>query len=160
MKDNVLAIGRISRAMFDGAPGEHQRTHSAAGLAKTAHSSLFPDMFTNLVVFLHHVCQWINKNREQTGEIVRVAMQQQKTSLRRDGYADLIGDRETATSLETFFGKKYLNVTKQFRAVARGQLVKKDNVTLNQCQPFFRKRPRSQATPPYLLQELKDHMKM
>jgi hypothetical protein len=80
--------------------------------------------------------------------------------LRRDSHADLIGDLETATSLETFFGKNDLNVTKQFRAVARGQLVKKDNVTLNQCQPFFRKGARSQATSPSLLQELKDHMKM
>jgi len=32
--------------------------------------------------------------------------------LRRDRHADLIGDRETATSFEAFFGKKYLNVTK------------------------------------------------
>ena len=76
MKDNILTIGRISRAMFDGAPGKDQRTHSTAGLAETTHSPLFPNMLTNLVVFLHHVCQWINKNREQTGEIVRPAMQQ------------------------------------------------------------------------------------
>src|SRR5882762_1348148 len=76
MKDNVLTVGGISRAVFDSAPGKHQRTHSAAGLAKTTHRPLFPDMFTNLVVFLHHVCQWINEDREQTGEIVRVAMQQ------------------------------------------------------------------------------------
>jgi len=80
--------------------------------------------------------------------------------LRRNGYADLIRDLEAATSLETFFGKKHLNMTKQLRAVAHGQLVKKHNVTLNQLQPFLRKLSRSQATPPLLLQELKDHMKM
>src|SRR4029453_1968831 len=112
MKNNVLPVGRIGRAMFDGAPGEDQRTHPAAGLAKATHSPLFPNMLTNLVIFLHHVCQRINKNREQTGEIVRVAMQQQKTSLRRDGHANLIRDRETATSFDTFFSKKYLNVPK------------------------------------------------
>jgi hypothetical protein len=39
-------------------------------------------------------------------------MQQQKTSLRRDSHPDLIGDREAATSLETFFGKKYLDMPK------------------------------------------------
>ncbi len=160
MKDNILTIGRISRAVFDGAPGQDQRTHSTASLAKTTHSPLFPNMLTNLPFFFHHVCQWINKNREETGEIVRPAMQQQKTSLRRDSHADLIRDPETATSFETFFGKKYLNVTKQFRAVARGQFMKKYDMTLNQRQPFFRKRPRSQATSPPLLQELKDHMKM
>jgi hypothetical protein len=33
-------------------------------------------------------------------------------------------------------------------------------MTLNQCQPFFWKRPRSQAPTPLLLQPLKDHMKM
>src|SRR6266571_7284155 len=33
-------------------------------------------------------------------------------------------------------------------------------MTLNQLQPFFRKRPRSQATSPPLLQEVKDHVKM
>src|SRR5207244_5473006 len=87
-------------------------------------------------------------------------MQQQKASLRRDSHANLIGNHEPATSLETFFGKKYLDVTKQFGAVARGQFLKKYNMTLNQPQPFFRKRPRSQATSPPLLQEFKDHVKM
>jgi hypothetical protein len=38
--------------------------------------------------------------------------------LRRDGHADLIGDFETATSLEALFGEKYLNVTEQLRAIA------------------------------------------
>jgi hypothetical protein len=84
-------------------------------------------------------------------------MQQQKTSLRRNSHADLIRDRETATSLETLFGKKYLNVTKQFRAVACGQSVKKDNMPPNHGQPFFRKRPRLQTTSPALFQKGKDH---
>jgi len=74
MKDNVLTIGGISCAMFDGAPGEDQRTHPTAGLAKTTHSPLFPNMLTDLPLLFHHVCQWINKNREQTGEIVRPTM--------------------------------------------------------------------------------------
>jgi hypothetical protein len=38
--------------------------------------------------------------------------------------------------------------------------MEKNNMTLNQRQPFFRKWPPSQATSPPLLQELKDHMKM
>ena len=79
-------------------------------------------------------------------------MQQQKTSLRRDSHADLIRDCETATSFETFFGKKYLNMTKQFRAIVPRQPAKKYNMMLNQLQPFLRKRPRSQATSPALLQ--------
>jgi hypothetical protein len=160
VKNNVLTIGGISCTVFDGTPGENQRTHSTAGLAKTTRSPFFPNMFTNLVVFLHHVCQWINKNGDQTGEIVGIAMQQQKTSLRRDGNPDLVRDLETATSLKTFFGKEYLNVTKQFETIAPGQFMKKGNMTLNQRQPLFRKRPRSQATSPLLLQKLKDHMKM
>jgi hypothetical protein len=72
--------------------------------------------------------------------------------LRRDGDADLIGDCETATSLEAFFGKKYLNVTKQFCAVHRGQSGKKYGMTLNQRQPFFWKRTRLQAPSPALSQ--------
>src|SRR5207247_2429787 len=76
MKNNVLTIGGISRAMFDGAPGEDQRTHSATGFAKATHSPLFPNMLTELPFFFHHVCQWINKNREQTWKIIRPAMQQ------------------------------------------------------------------------------------
>jgi len=39
-------------------------------------------------------------------------MQQKKACLRRDCHADLIGDGETAATLEPFFSKKYLNVTK------------------------------------------------
>src|SRR5215475_10885044 len=105
-------------------------------------------MLTNLMVFLHHVRQWINKNGEQTWEIVRLTMQQEKTSLRRDGHADLVRDLETATSLEPFFGKKYLNVAKQFKAVAPGKFVKKYGMPLNQRQPFFRKRSTSQTPPP------------
>src|SRR5580700_6068730 len=117
-------------------------------------------MLTNPVVFLHHVGQWINKDREQTGEVVCLAMQQQETSLRRDSHADLIRDLESAAAFEPFLSKKYLNVPKQFRTVALVQFVKKYNMTLDQLQPFFRKRPRSQATSPLLLQELKDHLKM
>jgi hypothetical protein len=37
---------------------------------------------------------------------------QQKTSLRRYGHTNLVGNLETAASLEAFFGEKYLNVTK------------------------------------------------
>jgi hypothetical protein len=80
--------------------------------------------------------------------------------LRRNRDADLIGDLETAASFEPFFRKEYLNVTKQFEAIAPGQFMKKDNMTLNHRQPFLRKRPRSQVTSLSLLQELKDHMKM
>src|ERR1044071_1243326 len=75
MKNNVLAVGGIGRAMFDGCPGEHQRSHSTAGLTEATHSPFLPNMLTNLVVLLHHVCQWINKNRDQPGEIIRIATQ-------------------------------------------------------------------------------------
>jgi len=87
-------------------------------------------------------------------------MQQQKTRLRRNRNANFVRDLEPATSFEPFFGKKYLNMTKQFEAIAPGQFMKKDNMPLKQRQPFLRKRPRSQATSLSLLQELKDHMKM
>src|ERR1700746_909910 len=86
-------------------------------------------------------------------------MQQQKTSLCGDRRADLIVDHQTATSLETFFGKKYLSVTKQFRAVARGQLGKKYNMTLNQRQPSLRKRPGPKSATPGILQKTKHDRK-
>src|SRR5712664_763614 len=139
MKNNVLTVGRISRAVFDGAPGQDQRAHSTAGLAKASCASFLPDVLRNLPFFFHHICGGINKDREQTGKIIRPAMQQQKTTLCRDSHADLIRNCETATPLETFFGKKYLNVTKQFSAIPRRQLVEKQNMTLNQRQPLFRK---------------------
>ena len=120
VKHNVLAVGRISGARFSGLPGKNQRTHSAAGLAKTGHGALFPNVLLNLPFLFYHICGWINENGEQTREIVCLAMQQQKTSLRRDGHADLISDRETATSLETFFSKKDLDVAEKFCPVACG----------------------------------------
>src|SRR5262245_55160253 len=98
--------------MFDRAPRQNQRSHSTACLAEASHSALFPKMLSNLPFFFRHVGQWINENAEQVREIIGSAVQQKKTSLRCDGNANLIGDRETATSFETFFGKKYLNVTK------------------------------------------------
>jgi hypothetical protein len=87
-------------------------------------------------------------------------MEQQKTSLGRDRDADLVSNLEPATSFESFFGKEYLNVTKQFEAIAPGQFMKKDNMPLNQGQPLLGKRSRSQATSPLLSQPLKDHMKI
>jgi hypothetical protein len=44
-------------------------------------------------------------------------MQQKKTCLRRDGRTDLICDRETAATFETFFTKKNVDVAKEFRAI-------------------------------------------
>src|SRR5207247_10543426 len=96
----------------------------------------------------------------QLSKMICLGINQRKNSLPLEGHADLFRDLETATSFKSFFGEKHLNMTKQFRAVARGQLVKKYNVALNQLQPFLRKRSRPQATPPLLLQELKDHIKM
>jgi hypothetical protein len=90
-------------------------------------------------------------------KVVGPAMQQEKASLRRNRHTDLIGDREAGTSLEAFFGKKNLDVTKEFCAVGRGHFLKKNDMALNHLQPFFRKWPRSQATSPPLLQELKNH---
>src|SRR5262245_26696428 len=104
--------------MFDSTPGQNQRSHSTAGLAKATDSSLFPEVLSDLPFFFRHVRQWINENCEQPGEIIRSAVQQKEASLRRDGHTDLISDRETATSLEAFFSKEYLNVTKEFRAIA------------------------------------------
>ena len=75
-------------------------------------------MLCNLSFCFHHVRQRINENREQVGEIIRSAVQQQETSLRGDGHADLFGDCETATSFKALFGKKNLNVTKEFRFIA------------------------------------------
>jgi hypothetical protein len=112
VQNNVLTIGGVSCAMFDCAPGQNQRAHSTAGLAKATDGPLFPNMLSNLSSFFHGVRRWINEDREQLGEIIGFAMQQQKTSLRRDRDADFIGDCKTAASLEAFFGKKHLNVTK------------------------------------------------
>src|SRR5262249_21077605 len=112
VKDNVLSVGRISRAMFNRAPRQDQRTHSTAGLAQTAHSSLCPNMLTNLPFFFHHVYKGKTKNRKKSRKIICSGMHKQKTSLRRDSPAALIRDRKTATSFETFFGKKYLNMAK------------------------------------------------
>src|SRR5947208_1235042 len=108
VQNNILTVGGISRAMFNGVPGQNQGSHSTAGLAKANHNALFPKMLSDLSFLFHHVRQWINKNGEQLGEIIRFAMQQKKACLRRDCQADLIGDAQTAATLEPFFGKKYL----------------------------------------------------
>ena len=88
-------------------------------------------MLSNLSPLFRHVRQWINKNREQLGEIIRAAVQQKKTSLCGNRDTDLIGDSEIATSLEAFFGKKNLNVTQQFCAIVRRQSVEKYDMALN-----------------------------
>ena len=76
-------------------------------------------MLAYLSLFFYHVGHWINQNREQLWEIIRSAVQQQKTSLGRNTHGHFIGDRETAASFEALFGKKHLDVTEKFRAIAR-----------------------------------------
>lgn len=119
VKHNVLTVGWISCTVFDGTPGQNQRSHSMSGLPEATYSAFFPKMLSNLSLFVRRVRQRINENREQLWEIIRCAMQQQKTSLGGDSHTDLVGDGETAASLETLFGKEHLNVTKQFQAIAR-----------------------------------------
>src|SRR5437773_10563813 len=80
-------------------------------------------------------------------------MQQQKTRLRRDSHADLIRDCETATSLETLFRKKHLDVAEKLSLVVRGQPAKKQSATLDRRRPASWKRLSSQPAPTSLLQE-------
>ena len=93
-------------------------------------------------------------------EVIGVAMEKEKASLRCNSDTDFIRDFQTVAAFKTLFGKKNLDVAKKLGLIPRGQSVKKYNMALNQRQPLFRKRPRPQATSPSLLQQLKDHMKI
>jgi len=109
-------------------------------------------MTVKMPSLLCHVCRGIDQDREQTREVIGVAMEKEKASLRCNGDTDFIRDFQTVAAFKTLFGKKNLDVAKKLGLIPRGQSVKKCNMTLNQRQPFFRKRSRSHATSPSLLQ--------
>src|SRR5262249_18261607 len=111
MKDHVFAIGGVSRAAVVGAPREGQKTPSSARRPQTTYCFPLPQKLPKFPLLFPLLCQTEKKEREQRRGKRRPAAQQQEKSIRRDGYADLIGDGEITTSFETFFGEKYLDVT-------------------------------------------------
>ena len=111
MQDDVLAIGRISRSRLDRVPCQHDGVQPPTGLAQARHFSLLPHMAVNVPSVLRQVCRRIDEDREQTREVVGLAMQKEKASLRCNSDTDLICDFQTIATFETLFGKKHLGVT-------------------------------------------------
>ena len=84
-------------------------------------------------------------------EVVGLAMQKEKASLRRNRNTDLIRDFETVAAFKTLFGKENLDVTEKLGLIPGRKPVKKCNVALDARQPIIRKRPAPQAVPSPLL---------
>jgi len=84
-------------------------------------------------------------------EVVGLAMQKKKASLRCNGDKNLIRDFQTVAAFKTLFGKKNLDVTEKLGLIPGRKPVKKCNVALDRCQPIIRKRPGAQAVPSPLL---------
>lgn len=100
---------------------------------------------------LCQVCRRIDQNGEQTREVVGIAMQKEKTSLRRNRDTNLIGDFETVAAFKTFFGKKNLDVAEELGPIPRRKPVKKCNVALDRRQPIIWKTCGPPAVPSPLL---------
>src|SRR5260370_19887285 len=117
MQNEVLAIERIQRASFGSTPRENHRSHSAARLALAMHRSFLPHWAFNVAFLFHEICRRIDKNREKAREIVGLAMQQKKASLRCDCDNDLISEFEPATTFEAFFSEEHLDVAQQLALI-------------------------------------------
>lgn len=84
-------------------------------------------------------------------EVVGLAMQKQKASLRCNNDTDLIRDFQPVAAFKTLFGKKNLDVAKKLGLIPGRKPVKKCNVALNRRQPIIWKRHGAQAMPSPLL---------
>jgi hypothetical protein len=84
-------------------------------------------------------------------EVVGLAMEQEKASLRCNNDTDLIRDFQTTAAFKTLFGKENLDVAQKLGLISARKPVKKCNVTLDRCQPIIWKGRGSQAVPSPLL---------
>jgi hypothetical protein len=100
---------------------------------------------------LDQVCRRIDQDGKQTREVVGLAMQKEKASLRRNRNAHLICDFETVATFKTFFGQKNLNVAEKLGLILGSKPLKKCNVALDRRQPIIWKKCGPQAVPSPLL---------
>ncbi len=70
-------------------------------------------------------------------EVIGLAMQEQKTSLRRNRHTDLICDFQAIATFEALLSEKYLNVTEQLGLIAGRESRKEPNVAPDCVQPFL-----------------------
>ena len=85
-------------------------------------------------------------------EVIGLAMQEQKTSLRRNRHTDLICDFQTIATFKTLFRKEHLDVAQKLDSIIDRKPLEKRNVALDCLPPIFRKRLSPQPTPSPLLQ--------
>ena len=64
-------------------------------------------------------------------EVVGLAMQKKKASLRCNSDTNVVRDFQTIATFKTFFGKKNLDVAEQLDLIAARKPVKKCNVALD-----------------------------
>jgi hypothetical protein len=100
---------------------------------------------------LCQVCRRIDQDGKQTREVVGLAMQKEKASLRCNSDTNLIRDFQTVATFKTLFGKKNLDVAEKFGLIPGRKPVKKCNVALDRRQPIIWKGHGPQAVPSPLL---------
>ena len=111
MQDDVLAIGRICRARLDRVPCQHDGAQPTTGLAQASHFPLLPNMTMNVPSLLRDVCRRIDQDGKQTREVVGLAMEKEKASLRCNSHTDLISNFQTIAAFKTLFREKDLDMT-------------------------------------------------
>ena len=111
MQDDVLAIRRIGRTGLHGIPCKHHCSQPTTRLTQAGHFPLLPHMTVNVPSLLRYICRWVNENGEQTREVIGVAMQEEKASLRSNSDPYLICDLQTIATFKTLLGQKNLDVT-------------------------------------------------
>src|SRR4029453_15297365 len=103
----------MSRARLDRVPCQDERVQPTTSLAQASHFPLLPDMTGKGPSLLCQVCRRIDQDGEQTLEVVGLAMQKEKASLRGNSDTDFIRDFETVAAFKTLFGKKNLDVAEK-----------------------------------------------
>jgi len=157
VKNNVLTVAWIGRAVTRRVPRQYERAKCTGGVAEAVLGSFFPDTAADVTLAILGVAGRIDENLRQLRVVIGVAMQQEQASLSGDGDADLISQLQPAAAFEVFLGKEDLDVAEELGAIVSRETPKDREVAIKNGEPCRRKWLGTQLLATSLVEETKDH---
>src|SRR6266513_2266354 len=158
VQHQVLAVCRRSGTVTHRVPRQHERAESAAGVAESIVVAFLPDAAADVSFLACGVTRRIDKDRNEIGIVIRLAMQQEQTRLAGYGDANLVRQLQPAAALEALLGQKYLGVTKELRLIGRCEAGEDREIALEDLAPRSWPGLIAQARAAARFEEVKNHV--
>ena len=126
-------------------------------LAEAGLRALGNQPFRRAPTLAHQVRRRIHRDGDEVWIVVGLAMQEQHARLGSDRNAHLVGDLETATSLEALLGKEDLDMPHELLAILEREARYHGHVLLHERSPFEREQVQARRRPPPTLEPCEDH---